>query len=156
MLLSRRDYAKHRGVAVSTVQEAIESGRITLTNGKIDPEKADKEWAKNTNPAYHGSKNEDKSSANSYQASRAMSSTYDALNKKLDYEERIGKLISSDLARMESYTAARTARDKILSVPRRVSHKLVGKSADEIEKILLEELRESLEDLARKFDGNKS
>lgn len=36
MLLSRREYAKHRGVAVSAVQKAIETGRITLTDGKAD------------------------------------------------------------------------------------------------------------------------
>ena len=156
MLLSQRDYATHRGCSPSAVAKAVAEGRITTIKGKIDPEKADKEWAKNTNPAYHASKGEDKSAASSYQASRAMGSTYDALNKKLDYEERIGKLISSDTARLESFNAARTARDKVLSVPRRISNKCVGKTADEIERILTEELREALTDLARKYDGNKS
>ena len=45
MLLSRREYAAHRGVTVAAVQKAVEMGRITLTDGKIDPEKEDKEWA---------------------------------------------------------------------------------------------------------------
>ena len=43
MLLSRREYAAHRGVTVAAVQKAVETGRITLIDGKIDPEKADKE-----------------------------------------------------------------------------------------------------------------
>ena len=45
-------YAKHRGVAVSTVQHAIRSCRISyqIIDGKkaIDPQVADREWAENT------------------------------------------------------------------------------------------------------------
>ena len=92
MLLSRREYAAHRGVAVSAVQKAIETGRMTLTDGKIDPEKADKEWTENTNPIYNSPRTDDHSS-NPYQKSKIMKTTYDAMLKKLEYEERAGKLI---------------------------------------------------------------
>ena len=78
MLLSRREYAAHRGVAVSAVQKAIEAGRITLTDGKIDPEKADKEWAENTNPAYTND-----GLSTPYHKSKIMKTTYDAMLKKL-------------------------------------------------------------------------
>ena len=49
-LVSLRAYSRHRGVNLSAVQKAISSGRITLLNGKIDPEVADIQWAKNTRP----------------------------------------------------------------------------------------------------------
>jgi len=52
MGLSRRAYARHRGVADNAVRKAIASGRITLEpDGTIDPEKADRDWAARTDPA---------------------------------------------------------------------------------------------------------
>lgn len=52
MGLSRRAYARHRGVAENAVRKAIASGRITLEpDGTIDPEKADRDWASRTDPA---------------------------------------------------------------------------------------------------------
>jgi len=52
MGLSRRAYAKHRGVTENAVRKAIASGRIELEpDGTIDPVKADLAWAKQTDPA---------------------------------------------------------------------------------------------------------
>jgi hypothetical protein len=52
MGLSRRAYARHRGVAENAVRVAIASGRITLEpDGTIDPAKADAEWAARTDPS---------------------------------------------------------------------------------------------------------
>jgi ElaB/YqjD/DUF883 family membrane-anchored ribosome-binding protein len=52
MGLSRRAYARHRGVAENAVRKAIAAGRITLEpDGTIDPEKADRDWAARTDPA---------------------------------------------------------------------------------------------------------
>lgn len=49
-LVSLRKYAAHRGVSLAAVQKARDSGRITLIDGKIDPQVADIQWAKNTRP----------------------------------------------------------------------------------------------------------
>lgn len=49
MSLSIRAYARHRGVSHVAVKKAIDAGRISQEpDGKIDPEKADREWAQNT------------------------------------------------------------------------------------------------------------
>ena len=49
MGLSIRAYARHRGVSHVAVKKAIDTGRITaLTDGTIDPDSADAQWAKNT------------------------------------------------------------------------------------------------------------
>ena len=52
MGVSRRAYAKHRGVSEMAVRKAIKSGRISVEDdGMIDPEKADKQWDTQTDPA---------------------------------------------------------------------------------------------------------
>jgi hypothetical protein len=49
MGLSIRAYARHRGVSHVAVKKAIETGRITPeSDGTIEPNRADLEWAQNT------------------------------------------------------------------------------------------------------------
>lgn len=47
-LITRSEYARQRGVTPEAVRQAVLSGRINLIDGKIDPEVADIQWAKNT------------------------------------------------------------------------------------------------------------
>jgi hypothetical protein len=52
MGVSRRAYARHRGVAENAVRKAIASGRIELEpDGTIDPGKADRAWTRRTDPS---------------------------------------------------------------------------------------------------------
>lgn len=51
MGVSRREYARRRGVSESAVRKAILYGRITPEpDGSIDPERADREWDERTDP----------------------------------------------------------------------------------------------------------
>jgi hypothetical protein len=50
--MSRRAYARHRGVSEGAVRKAIAAGRISLeADGTIDPVKADAQWDSQTDPA---------------------------------------------------------------------------------------------------------
>jgi hypothetical protein len=52
MGMSRRQYAAHRGVSHTAVGKAIATCRINLEpDGSIDPAKADRQWAAQTDPA---------------------------------------------------------------------------------------------------------
>ena len=154
MLLSRREYAAHRGVTVAAVQKAVEMGRITLTDGKIDPEKADKEWVENTNPAYNTPRADD-SFSTPYQKSRMMKTTYDAMLKKLEYEERAGKLIPRVQVESDVFAASRTARDHLLMIPKRVAPRIIGlKNISDIEYILSQEITNSLTSLCNILKRN--
>jgi hypothetical protein len=52
MGVSRREYARLRGVSESAVRKALATGRITAEpDGTIDPAKADAQWAAATDPA---------------------------------------------------------------------------------------------------------
>ena len=47
-LMTKAAYARHRGCDEKAVRKAINEGRISVIDGKIDPEVADIQWAKNT------------------------------------------------------------------------------------------------------------
>ncbi len=170
MLLSRKQYAKRRGVSDTAVIKAIKSGRITLTNNMIDPDKADKEWTENTNPAQ--AQTPDTSTDNgtqqssapvtqdalgiSYKASRASKEGYEALLKKLEYEEKSRKLIPIVQAETDAFTAARISRDKYLTLVDRAAPLLIGVTdMHEWKKILKKQVNECLIDLTDFLHGNK-
>lgn len=172
MGLSIRAYAEHRGVSDTAVRKAIKQGRISvLKNGKIDPEVADREWENNSNPAYQyvneekqNTKPEESSHETSsrdigvsFQQSRAIREAYEARLKKLDYDQKSGKLIPISEVQVEAFNAARLVRDRILNVPDKVIPLIAGKTnIFEMKEILKKELIKSLEVLSDMFNGNQS
>ena len=157
MGLSIRAYAQHRGVSHTAVAKAIKAGRISIeSDGKIDPVKADAQWARNTLPSQNLNTGAAKPaakvatppvstpvatvssrelpppletgriSAPDYQTSRAIREAYAARLAKLEYEERTAKLISSDEVEMRTFNLARRLRDRMQTIPRRLAAALAA------------------------------
>jgi hypothetical protein len=112
-----------RGVALSAVQKAIKTKRITPNaDGTLDPERANEEWERNTfagktlhqatrpqvppstpPPPRSGSSMPSQPDVSSdpvaaYLRARAVSETFKAKTAQLEYEERAGKLIQATKA----------------------------------------------------------
>jgi hypothetical protein len=121
-LVSQRAYAKHRGVSLAAVQKAIKAGRIrTAADGKIDVEQADRDWERNTNYGGPVATGDGSVSGPSYAQSRAVREVYTARLAKLEYEERIGKLLPADQVTIAGFTKGRTVRDHMMIIPDRVA-----------------------------------
>ena len=162
MELSIRAYARHRGITDGAVRKAIKAGRITKNkNDKIDPELADKQWSKNTDPAQvkEIKKEEEikQETGNynpspfgpSYQQSRAIKEAYNAKLTRLQFEKESKKLISVDEVKISAFNTARMTRDRILNIPDRVIPQLVGKTdIHEMKELLKLELVKALEELS--------
>jgi hypothetical protein len=148
MAMSIRAYAKYSGVSDAAVRKAIETGRISTTkDGKIDPAIADVQWRKNTNTAYNEDKKVSDTSNDSYRKSRAMRMAYEAALKKLEYEEKSGKLVSAAQVENEAFAVARVHRDKMMRIPFNIAPRLVNiKDPKIIEDILTEEFDEFSEE----------
>ena len=157
-IMSLRQYARHRGVALSAVQKAIKSQRIaTLPDGRIDPDAADAGWKRNTRayaPAVtrRPEPEEDEGSpfgASQYTKARAVREHYQARLAKIDYEERVGKLVSRDEVTVAAFTKARTVRDNLLNIPDRVAAMLAAEDdPTEVHRILADEIRKALSELS--------
>lgn len=151
--ISLRSYARHRGVSLTAVQKAIDDGRlsvsVTTVNGvrKItDPQQADKEWEQNTDGDHHSaSGNQNDEIAQLKRQAQAMREKYAAATAKLDYEEKVGKLVNADQVRMVSFNAARKARDKLMTIADRIAplfpdiaHELHTAITEEVERVCRE------------------
>ena len=173
-IMSMRAYAKHRGVSPEAVSKAVRTGRITtVTDEKgrraIDPEVADREWQANTNVAHkttptraeaagetapaqqnEGGERELGAGAVTYQKSKAMREAYMARLAGLEYQERLGKLISADKVKISAYNTARVVRDSILNIPDRIAAELASETdPHKVHTKLTEALIEALEELSR-------
>ena len=166
-IMSLRQYAKHRGVALSAVQKAIEKSRIhKLPDGKIDSDAADGAWERNTTqyvPAVTRSTSARRSEAEEedgsgfgatqYTKARAVREHYQARLAKIEYEERVGKLVSRDEIQVAAFNKFRQFRDQLLNIPERVTAMLAAESEPaKVHAILNEEIRRALNDFA---DGNR-
>jgi pyruvate/2-oxoglutarate dehydrogenase complex dihydrolipoamide acyltransferase (E2) component len=158
-LLSLRAYAKHRGVSLAAVQKAIHSGRITPnTDGLIDSDRADAEWNAKTRPGQQQAKaaaavprdpSEAPAAGLDYFRARAIRESYLARLAKIEFEERIAKVVDRDEVQVAAFTRGRVVRDNMLNIADRVAATLAAESdVDRVHRILSDEIRTALDVLA--------
>lgn len=161
-------------VSAAAVKKAIESGRLKKSlrknpkNGRweVNPEAADKEWDLNTRetPNRSRSKNSpvkpEKNNNKKSEAALAPESDNGALynarleyeemraaKAKLDYDERMGKLIPVEAVQREWVKVVTAAKTKILAIPSKAKASIPELTLKQI--AVIEALaREALEDLS--------
>ncbi len=164
MGLSRRAYARHRGVAESAVRKAIATGRITLEkDGTIDPAKADREWERQTDPVKQttrrpAGKAVDDTLAEAgplgpaaYMRARAAREMIGAQVAKVKLAKMKGELVDRAKATALVFDLARRERDAWMNWPPRVAADMaaeLGVDAHLMEQVLEHHLRRHLAELA--------
>ena len=93
-------------------------------------------------------------SAPDYQTSRAIREAYVARLAKLEFEERTGKLLNADEVKVKHFNLARLLRDRIQQIPRKLAPQIVAAVVAQpdqrvVEDLLMEAIREALEELSR-------
>lgn len=86
-----------------------------------------------------------------FQKSKATREHFKALLTELEYKERSGELILAQDVKELMFSTARLTRDSILNIPGRLSALLANQTRDKIHEMLMQELRQALENLANKF-----
>jgi hypothetical protein len=172
--ISLREYARRRGVTLAAVQKARDTGRIpVLPNGRINPAAADAAWDSNTEPVQQargvtgGSAPKEYAqqvrepsvpaprgegpAAGSLAAAQAVRFNYQARMARLDYEQRIGKLVNADEVRKAAFDAGRILREKLFNMADRLASVLAAESDPiKVHRALTDEFRAVLSDAAER------
>lgn len=144
MGISIRAYARHRGVTDTAVHKAIRAGRITPeADGTIDPDKADREWERNTDAPRTGTRKpavkvalpEAAGEGNAALAgggtsllqARTVNEVVKAQTNKVRLARLKGELVDRAQAMAHVFRLARTERDAWLNWPARVSAPMAAK-----------------------------
>lgn len=170
--MSQRAYARYRGCSPSTVHQAIQRGRITLVDGKIDPELADRQWASNTDNSVvknsetgnpHHKRAEDappdslpmespgggNGSSASYARARAARETFQAQLAQLQLQRERGEVVDANEVKIAAFNAARRARDQLMALPDRAAAIVAAlETTEECHEVLREEVERICKELS--------
>ncbi|MDA8092337.1 MAG: hypothetical protein M0T84_00225 [Betaproteobacteria bacterium] len=172
-LISIAEYARRRGVSHEAVRKAVKAGRITLIDGKIDPDVADIQWERNTRKvigrghvapgpaqsvgdgaaqaadAARGSEGALGMPAYDYEASRAKREHHEAGLAALKERERLGELVEISRVRMATAELMRIVVDGLERIPDRIAVQVhTGMAHADIHALIEQEVRAICQDLA--------
>lgn len=90
----------------------------------------------------------------SYVQARRVREIYNSKIAKVNYEEKVGTLTVSADVKDAAFKAARTVRDRLLSIPRRLAPLLTAETDERtIEEMLREEITQALSSLVEEPDA---
>lgn len=162
-LISQAEYARRRGVDPTTVRDAIRAGRITLIDGRIDPDVADVQWARNTRARVGSGQAPASSSAAHAQgageggaATAARPETYEEARRRremaeaalaeLKLMEQMGDLVRVAAVRSAVAKLAAGLREGLMQIPSRLAPVLAAETdAAAVHDQIAAELRQVLE-----------
>ncbi len=144
MGISIRAYARHRGVTDTAVHKAIRAGRITPeTDGTIDADRADREWARNSDVPKSGTRAKAAKVAvpegggdgpaalptggASLLQARTVNEVVKAQTNKVRLARLKGELVDRPQAIAHVFKLARSERDAWLNWPARISAQMAAK-----------------------------
>lgn len=144
MGISIRAYARHRGVTDTAVHKAIRTGRIAPeADGTIDPDKADREWARNSEAPKAGTRAKAVKAAVPESATdapaglpaggasllqaRTVNEVVKAQTNKVRLARLKGELVDRPQAIAHVFKLARSERDAWLNWPARISAQMAAK-----------------------------
>jgi hypothetical protein len=169
-LISQAEYARRRGVSQEAVRKAAAKKRITLlpdANGRlmVDPEVADIQWAKNTDPDQSARANAPKGKldmpgsgdpgpsdkANTpYWDARCRREVAEATRAELEMAKLAGYLVERKRVEEAAFRTSRMMRDAMLSLPARLAPELAALTdVWEIERRIAAGLRQVLDDMSK-------
>jgi hypothetical protein len=178
MAMSLTQYSRRRGCSVSTVQDAIASGRITRnSDGLIDEKQADQDWQDHSNlamvrprqpyprnPAVDGDRRRAMEAAIepaapeerdfsqvrlTYADARARKENFVAKLKHIELEQKLGNVLPRETVVVTIENLFRVHRDAVLNIPNRVAAQVFEQaSVADVHALLESELRASLEELS--------
>lgn len=167
-LLSKAAYARHRGCDEKAVRKAIAEGRISTIDGKIDPEVADIQWAKNTRARADSGRTVAVAGVEAGQGIPGPSEApgapesgpgapgyadYRAIREKADAEmaqranlKDAGLLVERSRVERGTFDVVRAFRDAVMAIGQRAAPRCIGLAdARDIEHVITDETRKALE-----------
>lgn len=165
--ISIRQFAREMGVSHTAINKAIKQGRIIEGHKKglgIIREIAEQEYRDNTEPGKGrppASKSRPRDGGggevrrelppteDSFAHAKKAKMVYEAQIKKLEFEEKSGRLVDKSIVYKELFAAGKELRISLLAIPDRIIDNLMAcGTRNEAHAMLLKELTESLEEFA--------
>ena len=114
--MTQSEYARHKGRSKQYISQLVLQGRITLTNGKIDPAKADQEIDQSADPLHPKNRKQNTEANERYENAQAARLFNDTRLRRLKIEISQGKwLPKADLHKI-AFDNGHIMRDAIFAI----------------------------------------
>lgn len=159
-IMTKTQYAKHRGVSRQMIGKLAKDDRILLTaDGMIDCELSDvlldnfsDTSLKNQHTQTRDGIMTQLSDIGSYSEQRALLTQYKAGLAKIELDKASGAVVDTAVVQYAAFDTARRVRDSILNLPDRLAPLLAAESDVHTARTLLDtELRRALDELHNEF-----
>ncbi len=174
--MNQSEYAKHRGVSQQCISKYIEREQLKWSVTKkgrayeIDPDKADRELEETLDPinrpkskpkkgakttklspaVMEGKAREGGTAGMTYSTARTLSEQYRAALRKLEYDEKSGKLILASKVARDADSVGRLIKERLTAIPIRIAPLVAVKSDPfECEQVIKKEINQILEELSK-------
>lgn len=168
--ISQSEYARRRGISRQAVNDLIARGILTLSDGQIDPARADQELLQlnpekskalqsmagqgllelPTEPSELPATESAEVEITSYHVARTLSEKYKAATAKIEYLKLIGTLVSVDDVREHEFEIFRKLRDNLIAIADRLAPRLAAETDPvRVSHLVHEEIRKALYELSR-------
>lgn len=165
-LITKAAYARRRGVSAAAVTKAVQAGRITEIDGKIDPDVADIQWARNTDltqsvrtnhailkppPSAKDSRPEgnDGREDSAIMVARTRTETARAELFEIEIAEKRGTLVAAEGVKKAAFEKARIVRSALEGLPDRLAPVLTAETDPaRCHQLMMAEIKRVLRELA--------
>ena len=147
-LVKKAEYARMKGVSKVRIGRLVDDGVITLVNGKIDPELADKQIADAMPEGIGAKKKKSSGKKSSFTEAKTSEKRIQVAMLELNYQEKSGELVKAKDVEVAAFNEARKLRDNMLNIPDRISA-LVAAEPDEnaVRQIIIDEIEKGLQNV---------
>ena len=157
-------YARHRGTSRQYISKLAREGVLVMREGFVDMEASDevlddRPVAFEPKQPFPSSSTRESAALPGHQPSsfaqaRLAEMVYRAKLRRLEFEERTGKLLSREAVETATFNLSRTIRDGMLNISDRVAAMVAAESdSKKVHEILSAEIRKALCELADGFQG---
>lgn len=153
MLISISEYAKKRNATYQAVYSAVKTGRISLVDGKVDPDIADIEWEANRRRAPNvvdtTVNQETDDGVPSLEASRRRREFHEANLAEMREQQKAGQLVELAKVHLAYTTLAAQLRAALERIPDKLAPRLAAECDEPaVHRLLTLEVDQALADMA--------
>ncbi len=129
LLVSQADYARHRRVSRQYISRLAKAGVLVMRGGKVDLVASDAvldDRPDKVSEAATSGPVEASGQTTTYAQARLADMLFRARLRKLEFETKSGKLVTTDEVKAQWFRLARQLRDKLLAVPAKLAPQLAA------------------------------
>jgi hypothetical protein len=150
-LMSQAEYARHRAKSRQYISRLVKAGMLVMRGGKVDVAASDAVLDDRPEPVSErvaAAPIETASTGTTFAQAKTADMVFKARLRKMEYDQRMGKLVEAELVKQRWSAIYRLIVDRILAWPNRLAPEVAALTDErQVREVILREVRALVNDL---------